>query len=284
MKLVGRKTEQEKLKLCLKTGQHILLEGPVGVGKTYLASVICESLGKTLFRIDGDSRFTEQKLVGWFDPPQVINQGYTESSFIFGPLVEAMKSGGVLFINELNRLPEGVQNVLLPALDEGLVQIPRLGEIRAAKGFVVIATQNPKEFVATSHLSEALLDRFSLIRLEYPSRDEEVEIVRSQLSVEPQVAEYSVDLVRLTREDTRLRRGASVRAALSLAQLLKEFYSVKTDWAEALKEAALLSLATRVELEVEVASPGLPSLQFEDLVNEWVRLVLQGVKTLKKKT
>lgn len=284
MNLVGRKAEQEKLRLCLKAGQHVLLEGPVGVGKTHLASFICQGLGKPLFRVDGDSRFSEQKLVGWFDPPQVISRGYTEDAFIFGPLVEAMKSGGVLFINELNRLPEGVQNVLLPALDEGLVQIPRLGEIRAARGFVVIATQNPKEFVATSHLSEALLDRFSLIKLDYPTRDEEIEIVRSQTNVDAKTAEYCVDLVRLTREDSRLRRGASIRAALSVAELMKESYELKKDYTEALRESALLGLATRVEMEVEISMPGSPNVQFEDLVNEWVQLVTQGIKTLKKKT
>jgi RND family efflux transporter MFP subunit len=75
------------------------------------------------------------------------------------PLVRAMESGGVLFVNELNRMPEGVQNVMLPAMDEGRIEVPMLGTVQARDGFVVVATQNPAEFVATSHLAEALLAR-----------------------------------------------------------------------------------------------------------------------------
>src|SRR5271154_2494238 len=87
-----------------------------------------------------------------------------------------MRQGAILFINELNRMPEAVQNILLPPIDEGLVQIPQLGEVRAKDGFLVIATQNPREFVATSHLSEALMDRMEWVRLDYQSFNEEREI------------------------------------------------------------------------------------------------------------
>ena len=160
--VVGRDAELSSIRACLRTRRNVLLEGPVGVGKTHLALAVTRELGCPVFRVDGDNRYTEQKLSGWFDPPTVIKSGFTAEAFFAGPLVEAMRSGGVLFINELNRLPEGVQNVLLPAIDERVIIVPRLGEIRAKDGFLVIATQNPKEFVATSHLSEAILDRFEL--------------------------------------------------------------------------------------------------------------------------
>ncbi|MFX4377283.1 AAA family ATPase, partial [Acinetobacter baumannii] len=88
----------------------------------------------------------EHKLTGWFDPPTVLKKGYGKDSYFDGPLAEAMRKGAILFVNELNRLPEGEQNVLLPALDEKRLEIPRIGELAAKEGFTVIATQNPREF------------------------------------------------------------------------------------------------------------------------------------------
>src|SRR3954471_19799980 len=100
--LVGREDELLRIRACLRAQRNVLLEGPVGVGKTHLALAITRELGTPVFRVDGDSRYSEQKLTGWFDPPTVIKQGFTSDAFMPGPLVEAMRRGGVLFINELN--------------------------------------------------------------------------------------------------------------------------------------------------------------------------------------
>ncbi len=236
----------------------MLLEGPVGVGKTFLALSVSETLRRPVFRIDGDNRYSEQKLTGWFDPPTVIQKGYVPEAFVPGPLVEAMKSGGVLFINELNRLPESVQNVLLPAIDERMILIPRLGEIRAAPAFQVIATQNPKEFVATSHLSEAILDRFELVVMEYQSEEEETEIVRQKLReltvakrVDPLLAPLAVRIVRLTRSHPRFRRGASIRGAIGVAELSSLLMEQQVDIRSAVLQAAWMAIPTRVEIERE---------------------------------
>jgi MoxR-like ATPase len=179
--VVGRRRELEDLLACLAAGFHVLLEGPVGVGKTALARAAAAGLGRGVERVDGDGRYSEARLVGQFDPPAVLAGGYRPDAFLPGPLTRAMRAGSVLFINELNRMPEGVQNVLLPAMDEGLVVAPRLEPIRAAPGFAVIATQNPAEFVATGELAEALRDRFEWLRLSYQSEDEERQIVARQL-------------------------------------------------------------------------------------------------------
>lgn len=256
--IVGRADELSLLSACGRSRRHVLLEGPVGVGKTVLAKAVAASLGKTIVRVDGDGRYTEQKLTGWFDPPVVMKSGYTPDSFLPGPLVEAMKAGGVLFVNELNRMPEGVQNVLLPALDEGLIVVPKLGVVKAAPGFWVIATQNPREFVATSHLSEALLDRFELVRLDHPPEDSELEITRREVSLQRQgegalpdlevFQQRAVMLVRATRRDPRIRRGASVRAAISIALLAARQASDGVPAEEAFQRAVALALPNRVEL------------------------------------
>ena len=75
----------------------------MGVGKTTVALCVCGHLGRGVVRVDGDDRYSESKLAGWFDPPVVLRQGYREESFFPGPLVLAMREGRVLFVNELNR-------------------------------------------------------------------------------------------------------------------------------------------------------------------------------------
>jgi len=260
--IVGRDRELAAALACVRAGRDLLIEGPVGVGKTVLAHAVARFLNRPFFRVDGDERYSEQKLTGWFDPPVVMRSGYTPEAFTPGPLVEAMQAGGLLFINELNRMPEGAQNVLLPALDEGLLMVPRIGAVRARPGFAVLATQNPLEFVATSHLSEALRDRFELLRIDYQSHTEEVAIVRLAVPEAPlELAEAAVRLTRATRSDPALKRGASVRAAIAMCQIAMQLGGVK-----ALAEAALLALPTRVELREDAKEP----------VEEVIRALVEG--------
>jgi len=253
--IIGRREELEGMLSCLRAGRHVLLEGPVGVGKTVLAKAGGEGLRRPIFRVDGDGRYTEQKLVGHFDPPGVLEKGYGPDTFFGGPLHEAMKHGGILFVNELNRMPEGVQNVLLPVMDEHLLQLPHLPPLRAAAGFGIVATMNPREFVATGHLSEALLDRFELITLTHQSEAEEIEIVETHAKVrgrvDPRLVEEAVQLVRRTRGHPNVARGASVRAAIAMVEI-----AMAMKGRNRLARAAKLALPTRMELK----EPGMESL------------------------
>jgi MoxR-like ATPase len=256
--IIGRAAEIAASLACLLAGRHLLLEGPVGVGKTVLATAIARHLGRAVFRVDGDERYTEQKLTGWFDPPLVLKVGYVADAFMPGPLLEAMEAGGVLFINELNRMPESVQNVLLPSLDEGLLTIPRLGLRSARGGFAVIATQNPREFVATGHLSEALRDRFELVRLDYQTADQEVRIVeRHAPGAERGLVREAVELVRETRRHPYFKRGGSIRAAMAIVEIARHL-----DGDQLLRRAALLALPTRVELREDL------DLSLEQVIDE----------------
>jgi MoxR-like ATPase len=243
--IVGREREIRRGLACLRAGRHLLMEGPVGVGKTVLASALACHLDRPVFRVDGDERYTEQKLTGWFDPPLVMRLGYKADSFVPGPLVQAMRGAGVLFVNELNRMPEAVQNVLLPALDEKMVSVPMLGQVNCPDGFIVVATQNPREFVGTGHLSEALRDRFELIRLEYQTEGEEQDIVATNTGENDRdLIRHAVAIGRATRRHAAIKRGASVRAAIAMIELARRL-PPPVD----LLEAALIALPTRIELK-----------------------------------
>ena len=256
--IIGRERELATALAVLGAGRHLLLEGPVGVGKTTVALAVCSHLGRDTVRVDGDDRYSESKLTGWFDPPRVLKQGYREESFFPGPLVEAMREGRVLFINELNRMPESVQNVLLPALDERLLQVPHIGEVRAASGFQVVATQNPVEYVGTGHLSEALRDRFEHLALLYQPAGEEIDIVSAESgSADEALVLTAVRLTRATRLHPRFRKGASVRGAIATVAIAEQLWSASRDACgpvsrEVLHRAAEAALTTRVDLRDDI--------------------------------
>jgi len=246
--VIGRDRELRKALAAKLAGKHLLLEGEVGVGKTTIALALAKFFNQPFYRIDGDDRFTESKLVGHWEPPLVIEFGYdAERSFVPGPLVRAMLEGGVLFINELNRLPESTQNVLLPAMDEGQIIVPKLGIIKAKPQFYIIATQNPEEHVGVTSLSEALRDRFVWIKLDYQSEEEEKEITALHSNCnDSKIIDLAVKICRLTRKHPDIRRGASVRGAIDLASLVSKLNSHSVDeWVD----AAIMALGTKIELE-----------------------------------
>ncbi|MEM2193002.1 MAG: AAA family ATPase [Candidatus Methanomethylicia archaeon] len=247
--VIGRDVELAMILNAITSNKHVLLEGPVGVGKTKLALAVASYLNRSIYRVDGDERYTETKLTGWFDPPIVLSKGYVWDAFIPGPLTQAMLNGGILFINELNRMPEGTQNVLLPAMDEGKIIIPRLGEIQAKPGFIVIATQNPEEFVGTSRISEALRDRFVWVGLNYQSFDEEVEIVKRETGVSnDSLVKIAVEITRKTREHKDLRRGASIRGAIDIIMLTKNISNLDI---QKLTEAAIMALHNKIDIQLK---------------------------------
>ncbi len=286
MKLIGRETEKQMIASLLSTGRHVLLEGSVGVGKTTLALEVARSLGKQIVRVDGDGRFTEQKLVGSFDPKMALEKGFVESSFLPGPLYQAMKDGSILLINELNRMPEMVQNVLLPAMDEGLIQIPYLGELKAKLGFAIVATQNPREFVATSSLSEALLDRMEWVSIQPMSEEQEVAVVVANLpgKISDELRsriEQAVALVGLTRSHPKIKRGASIRAAIAIAQMIQHEidHAPKKLDADRFKFILKTALANRIELLTGKFS----NQPYSDLMDEVIEDLFTSLQSLVKK-
>lgn len=268
--VIGRESSLRKLILGKMAEKHIIIEGPVGVGKTTLAHAVAAYFDQGFIRIDGDERYTESKLVGHFEPPLVVEKGWIWDAFVPGPLTLAMKNGSILFINEANRLIEGTQNVLLPTMDEGLLILPKLGIIRATDGFLVVATQNPESYIGTTVLSEALKDRFVWIKLEYQGYEEELDIVEQKASIGSEdrlISETATKITRATRNHPDIRRGSSIRGAIDLARILD---LVKSSNLETVSEMSIMTLATKIELEDGVERP------IEDVIHEIVEAILSG--------
>ena len=97
--------------------------------------------------------------------------------FVPGPLTRAMQAGGILYLEEMNRAPSGALNVLMTALSERYLEIPRLGRVEAKPGFTVVGAANPLDDVGTTRLSRGLVDRFVTLELDYQTREDELLIV-----------------------------------------------------------------------------------------------------------
>ncbi|MFW9972243.1 MAG: AAA family ATPase [Candidatus Odinarchaeota archaeon] len=253
-KIIGRTEELRQIVLAHSVGRNILLEGNVGVGKTTLAKAVAEyysSSDSNFFRIDCSEELLPHNLVGYFEPPLVIANGYIEDSYKYGPLALAMIGGGCLFINEINRMPESTQNSLLTSLDEGILEIPKLKTIRAHKDFFVIATQNPSAHVGVTVLGEALKDRFIWINLNYQKPEEEILIIKQEAKLNSnnanKIAIISQNIIQATRESTSIRRGSSIRGAIDLATLINQYDNENSskNWVE----AAVMALYNKIELE-----------------------------------
>jgi MoxR-like ATPase/Mg-chelatase subunit ChlD len=216
-KVVGREEELSLLLASLGAGRDLLLEGPPGTSKSTLLRAIAEANRTPLYFVEGNADLTPAKLVGHHSPSKVLQEDYGPENFVYGPLPLAMREGGLLYVEEFNRVPEDTLNTLITAMAERELTVPRVGTIRAQSGFRTIAAMNPFDNIGTGRLSGAVADRLCRVRMDYQTEAEEREIVaRTTGSGDRWLIRVAVRSARLTREHPELRMGASVRAAIDL--------------------------------------------------------------------
>ena len=167
------------LTVALATGRHVVLEGPPGTGKSTLLRSIAADTGQEVVFVEGNAELTPARLIGQFDPSQVLAEGYRAEHFVDGPLIMAMRQGGLLYMEELNRVPEETLNVLITVLTEGEIAVPRLGTVIAGKDFRLIAAMNPFDAVGTARVSQAIADRMCRVVLGYQDDEGERAITSS---------------------------------------------------------------------------------------------------------
>jgi MoxR-like ATPase len=238
--IIGQEEAVQLLMVALVSEGHVLFEGPPGTGKTLLARSFAACLKLELKRV----QFTPDLMPGDLVGTNLFNFQTNTFSVTKGPVFTEL-----LLADEINRTPPKTQAALLEAMQERTVTIDGTSH-PLSPGFMVVATQNPIEQEGTYPLPEAQLDRFLFkVLIGYPSRDEEVAMVRthghqtampkldalglaplcdlryiqwvrqvvSAIRLADETVAYVVDLIRATRNHPALQYGASPRAANMLA-------------------------------------------------------------------
>jgi MoxR-like ATPase len=235
-RVVGRERELELILAAVAAGRDMLLEGPPGTSKSTLLRAVTAEWGVPLVFVEGNADLTPAKLIGHHNPARVLREDYSADNFVDGPLLEAMRHGGFLYIEEFNRAPEDTLNTLLTAMAEREVAVPRVGRVAATATFRVIATMNPFDNVGTTRLSTSVHDRLCRLSVTYQDEASERGIValRAPLPPERVPADLAAALVadavavtRATREHPDVRQGSSVRGAIDLALVAGELLPLR---------------------------------------------------------
>jgi len=259
-RLVGRERELELALAAVEAGRDLVLEGPPGTSKTTMLQAITSEWGIPLILVEGNGDLTPTKLIGHHNPVRVLREDYSADNFVPGPLVRAMREGGFLYIEEFNRSPEDTLNVLLTAMADRRIDVPRVGTIEAGPSFRVIASMNPFDNIGTTRLSTSVSDRLNRITVDYQDAPSEERIVARRAGLEgPLIGRLIPDAVavtRATRAHPAVHQGSSVRGAIDCTLIAERLLFSRgiTDPADeryprAVLDAMLVALSGRIRLD-----------------------------------
>lgn len=282
--VIGQKQVVDLALVTIMSGQHALIEGVPGVGKTLLVRTLANVLGGSFSRI----QFTPDLMPADITGTHIYRMETNEFSLVKGPVFTSF-----LLADEINRAPAKTQAALLQAMQERVVSIDRKN-YRLPETFSVFATQNPVEFEGTYPLPEAQKDRFMLkIVMTDPSREEELNLATrtlgdnapervlnagqvaqvltaeqlvvlreslQKITLREELVGYALDLVRATRKHPSVLVGAGPRATQSLLLAARAYAAVSgRDYVtpDDIKGLAVAVLGHRLILRPEFEIEGL---------------------------
>jgi len=236
--VIGMQPIVRALAIAIVARGHVLLQGAPGLGKTLLSKTLAAALGGQFKRVQGTSDLMPADITG----VHIFDNEKREFVFRPGPVF-----ADVLLVDEVNRAGPKTQSALLEAMEERQVTVDRKN-YPLPEDFIVIATQNPREFEGTFPLPESQLDRFMLrVDLGYPAREAELAVLAqygnvdahagrrteetigaqalsaaraavADVHVAPELAAYITDLAAASRAHTQVSLGLSTRGALALVR------------------------------------------------------------------
>jgi MoxR-like ATPase len=300
-RVIGQQKLVDSMLVCLLSDGHLLVEGLPGLAKTTAVNALAEAVEGDFHRIQFTPDLLPSDLVG----TDIYRHEKAEFEFRPGPLFH-----NILLADEVNRAPAKVQAALLESMAERQITVGQTS-YRLPRLFMVLATQNPIEQEGTYHLPEAQLDRFLMqVRVEYPSRDEELKILELDNSkqkveltppsriltqnelmqmradvanhyLDPKLLRYVVDLVQATRKPgvyhkdlgRWCRFGASPRASIALARCARAQAWLKGDTyvsPEHIQAVAPEILRHRLLLSFEAEAEGITT---DDFIKRLLELV-----------
>ncbi|MCK5129279.1 MAG: MoxR family ATPase [Clostridiales bacterium] len=270
--MVGKDKAIDQLIIALFCNGHVLIEDVPGVGKTTMVWSLAKSLDCTFNRI----QFTPDVLPSDITGYTMINMKTGESEFQQGAVMSQ-----IILADEINRTPPKTQSALLEAMQENQVTVDGKS-YPTPQPFMVLATQNPIEYIGTYPLPEAQLDRFFMrISLGYPTAKQEMDILHrfsksdpretlssvtsaqhilqaqkevSEVNCSGKIYEYITSISLRTRNEDQLRLGVSPRGSLSLMQASKaKAYLAGRDFVipDDVQEMVLPVLAHRIIVKPE---------------------------------
>ena len=218
----------------LRAGFPVHLTGPAGTGKTTIAMYIAGQIGRPVMLIHGDEEFGTSDLIGGqygyrrkkvvdnFIQTVLKSEESVSPEWVDNRVTAACKNGYTLLYDEFTRSKAEANNVLLPILEEKILDLPAArgedGYLRVAPEFCAIFTSNPEEYAGIHKAQDALLDRMISIKLGHYDRDTEIAIAAAKGGILTETAARIVDVVRAIR-DAGISTVPTVRASIMLAKL-----------------------------------------------------------------